>query len=128
MPKEGFSVITITEQAYEKARSMYGQKVKSGVENKSFSRYVNDLIVDRIEADENLSFMAPFMQKAFLQGNSIMIKDNKIGRIAEVQVHGKELVCLYCKKNDCVHVGFAYAIPEVYRVMSVQRGKGKVTK
>ena len=104
MPKEGFSVITITEQAYEKARSMYGQKVKSGVENKSFSRYVNDLIVDRIEADENLSFMAPFMQKAFLQGNSIMIKDNKIGRIAEVQVHGKELVCLYCKKNDCVHV------------------------
>ena len=128
MPKEGFSVITITEQAYEKARSMYGQKVKSGVENKSFSRYVNDLIVDRIEADENLSFMAPFMQKAFLQGNSIMIKDNKIGRIAEVQVHGKELVCLYCKKNDCVHVGFAYAIPEVYRVMSVQRGKGKITK
>ena len=128
MPKEGFSVITITEQAYEKARSMYGQKVKSGVENKSFSRYVNDLIVDRIEADENLSFMAPFMQKAFLQGNSIMIKDNKIGRIAEVQVHGKELVCLYCKKNDCVHVGFAYAIPEVYRVMSVQRGKGKVVK
>ena len=128
MPKEGFSVITITEQAYEKARSMYGQKVKSGVENKSFSRYVNDLIVDRIEADENLSFMAPFMQKAFLQGNSIMIKDNKIGRIAEVQVHVKELVCLYCKKNDCVHVGFAYAIPEVYRVMSVQRGKGKVTK
>ena len=128
MPKEGFSVITITEQAYEKARLMYGQKVKSGVENKSFSRYVNDLIVDRIEADENLSFMAPFMQKAFLQGNSIMIKDNKIGRIAEVQVHGKELVCLYCKKNDCVHVGFAYAIPEVYRVMSVQRGKGKITK
>ena len=121
MPKEGFSVITITEQAYEKARSMYGQKVKSGVENKSFSRYVNDLIVDRIEADENLSFMAPFMQKAFLQGNSIMIKDNKIGRIAEVQVHGKELVCLYCKKNDCVHVGFAYAIPEVYRVMKLQR-------
>ena len=121
MPKEGFSVITITEQAYEKARSMYGQKVKSGAENKSFSRYVNDLIVDRIEADENLSFMAPFMQKAFLQCNSIMIKDNKIGRIAEVQVHGKELVCLYCKKKDCVHVGFAYAIPEVYRVMKLQR-------
>ena len=71
--------------------------------------------------------MAPFMQKA-PQGNSIMIKDNKIGRLVEVQVHGKELVCLYCKKNDCVHVGFAYAIPEVYRVMSVQRGNGKITK
>jgi hypothetical protein len=121
MPKEGFSVITITELANEKARSMYRQKVKSGGENKSFSRYVNDLIIDRIEVDENLSFMAPFMQKAFLQGNSIMIKDNKIGRIVEVQVHGKELVCLNCKKKDCVHVGFACAIPEVYRVMKLQR-------
>ena len=50
-----------------------------------------------------------------------MIKYNKIGRIAEVQVHGKELVCLYCKKNDCVHVGFAYPIPEVYRVMKLQK-------
>ena len=121
MPKEGFSVITITEQAHEKARSMYLQKVKSGEENKSFSRYINDMIMDRIEADENLSLMAPFMQKVGLQDNSIMIKDNKIGRLTEVQVHGKELVCLHCNKKDCVHVGFAYSIPEVYRVMKLQK-------
>ena len=123
MPKKGFSAITITELAHDKAKSMYLQKVKSGQERKSFSRYVNDIITDRVEADENLSLIAPFMQKVSLLGNSIMIKDNKIGRLVEVQVRGREIVCMYCNKKDCAHVGFVYAIPEVYRVMSIQKGK-----
>src|SRR5579875_620209 len=124
MPKEGFSVITITQEVHDKARTRYIQKVKSGqVEsNKSFSRYINDLILHVIEADENLSLQAPFMQKIGLQDNSIMIKDNKIGRIVEVQVHGKDLLCMLDERKDCVHVGFACAIPEVYRLMAERRG------
>lgn len=122
MPKDGFSVITITQDAYDRARQRYEKKVKSGqLENKSFSKYVNDLIIENIEADESLSLQAPMMQKVGLEGNSIMIKDSKIGRIVEVQVHGKELICMHDEKKDCVHVGYAYAIPEVYRVMS-ERG------
>jgi hypothetical protein len=123
MPKEGFSVITITQEAHDKARTRYNQKLKLGqVEaNKSFSRYVNDLIVEKVEEDENLARQAPFMQKVGLQDNSIMIKDNKIGRIAEVQVRGKDLVCMLDDRKDCVHVGFAYAIPDVYRVISERR-------
>ena len=123
MPKQGFSAITITELAHDKAKSMYLQKVKSGEEHKSFSRYINDIITDRVEADESLSLILPFMQKVNLLGNSIMIKDNKVGRLVEVQVRGKQIVCLYCNKKDCVHVGFAYAIPEVYRVMSPRMGR-----
>jgi hypothetical protein len=121
MPKEGFSVITITQQAHDKAKQRYNQKVRAEKLSKSFSKYVNDLIIETIEADENLSLSAPFMQKIGLQDNSIMIKDNKIGRIVEVQVHGKDLICMYDEKKDCMHVGYAYAIPEVYRVMSERR-------
>src|SRR5487761_1196607 len=111
MPKEGFNVITITQQAHDKAKTRYAQKVKAGQleGNKSFSRYINDIIMEVVEADESFALQAPFMQKEGLDGNSIMIKDNKIGRIAEVQVHGKELVCMLDERKDCVHVGFAYA-------------------
>ena len=121
MPKEGFSVITITQQAHDKAKERYKQKVRVEKLSKSFSKYVNDLIIETIEADENLSLSAPFMQKIGLEGNSIMIKDNKIGRIVEVQVHGKDLICMLDEKKDCVHVGYACAIPEVYRLMSERR-------
>lgn len=122
MPKEGFNVITITSEAHDKARARYNQKVKSKeVADKSFSRYVNDLIVEHVQADENLALQAPFMQKIGLQDNSIMIKDNKIGRIVEVQVHGKDLMCMLDERKDCVHVGYAYAIPEVYRIISERK-------
>lgn len=121
MPKEGFSVITITQQAHDKAKQRYAQKSKAGPVARSFSKYVNDLIIEAIEADENLSLQAPFMQKIGLEGNSIMIKDNKIGRIVEVQVHGKDLVCMYDEKKDCAHVGYAYAIPEVYKILSERK-------
>ena len=121
MPKEGFSVITITQQVHDKAKQRYNQKVKAEKLHKSFSKYVNDLILETIEADENLSLAAPFIQKIGMEGNSIMLKDNKIGRIVEVQVHGKDLICMLDEKKDCVHVGYAYAIPEVYRVISERR-------
>ena len=126
MPKEGFSVITITQLAHDKAKQRYDKKQKTGqLENKSFSKFVNDLIIESIEADENLSLQAPMMQKIGLQDNSIMIKDNKIGRIVEVQVHGKDLICMLDERKDCVHVGYAYAIPEVYRLMSERGGKSR---
>ena len=126
LPKEGFSVITITQLAYEKAKQRYDKKLKIGqLEKKSFSKYVNDLILESIEADENLSLQAPFMQTIGLEDSSIMIKDNKIGRIVEVQVRGKDLVCMLDEKKDCVHVGYAYAIPEVYRLMSERGGKSR---
>lgn len=124
MPKEGYSVVTITEEAHQRAHSFYHRQVKSGqLDGKSFSRYVNDLIMDRIEADEALSRVAPFMQKIGLQDNSILLRDNKLGRMVEIQIRGKELICFFCQKNDCAHVGFSYAIPEVYRVMSMQKGR-----
>jgi hypothetical protein len=122
MPKEGFSVVTITQEAYDRAHARYNQKLRSKeTDGKSFSRYVNDIIIEKIEEDENLALQAPFMQKVGMQDNSIMIKDNKAGRIAEVQIHGKDLICMLDEKKDCVHVGYAYAIPEVYRVMSERR-------
>ncbi len=116
-------MITITQQAHDKAKTRYNQKLRLGqvAAKKSFSRYVNDLIIEKVEEDENLARQAPFMQKVGMQDNSIMIKDNKIGRIVEVQVRGKDLVCMLDDKKDCVHVGFAYAIPDVYRVMSERR-------
>ncbi|MGI0078275.1 MAG: hypothetical protein ACRECH_01480 [Nitrososphaerales archaeon] len=122
MPKEGFSVITITQQVHDRAKTRYNQKIKTGqVQDKSFSRFINDIIMDVIEADANLALRAPFMQKIGLEGNSIMIKDNKIERIVEVQIRGKDLVCMLDERKDCAHVGYAYSIPDVYRVMSEKR-------
>jgi hypothetical protein len=119
MPKPGFTAVTITQQAHDKARQRYNQKVKLEKLSKSFSKYVNDIIIEKVEADQVLALAAPHIEKSALVGSSILLKDNKLGRMVEVQVRGKErdLFCMLDKRNDCVHVGFSYAIPQVYLIM-----------
>ncbi len=97
MPKEGLFVITIYSFVYDKARSRYEQQLKSGqINGKSSSKYVHDFILETIEADEALSLAAPHIEKSALVGNSILLKDRKLGRMVEVQVRGAErdLFCL----------------------------------
>lgn len=38
-------------------------------------------------------------------------------RMTLLLVAGKELRCDVDETSDCVHVGFAYSLPKVYRVM-----------
>jgi hypothetical protein len=48
--------------------------------------------------------------------------DNRIGRIVECVVKEGELYCLNCQSLNCVHIGYSWAIPEVYKIMNL---KGK---
>lgn len=54
----------------------------------------------------------------------IYIKDNRTGRIAELTFRNDSWFCDLDSSDNCVHIGFAWAIPKVYRVM-VASGKRK---
>jgi len=54
--------------------------------------------------------------------NIIFIKDKKNGRVAPVRVVIKEngqydLFCEFDQRNDCMHVGFVFALPEFYKIL-----------
>ena len=55
----------------------------------------------------------PYME-SYLYQNRVVLKDNKRNRIAEVMLKEGELQCLLDERADCVHVGFAYSLPELY--------------
>ena len=61
---------------------------------------------------------APFMEKILIDHNSVIIKDNKRNRIVEITLHDNELHCLLDDRNDCVHVGFVYSLPELYFMLT----------
>jgi hypothetical protein len=51
--------------------------------------------------------------------DSVILKDvRKDGRLIEVQIRNKSLKCLYDNNSDCIHVGFALALPEVRKVLN----------
>ena len=120
MPKPGFKSITVSENVYERFFNAF-LKNKKELEFKgitSFSGYLTSMIEEIMKKYEANGLHAPFMEKILTDHNSIIIKDNKRNQIVEITLHDNELQCLLDDRNDCVHVGFVYSLPEFYFMLT----------
>ena len=116
MPKPGFKSITVSENVYRKFFNAYA-KNKKELEFKgitSFSGYLTSMMEEMMKRYEANDLQAPFMEKILIDHDSVILKDNKKNRIVEISLRNNELQCLLDDRNDCVHVGFVYSLPELY--------------
>jgi len=119
MPKSGFKSITVSEYVYRKFFDVY-EKSKKDLEMKgitSFSGYLTSMMEELMQKYEVFAKYAPMMEKIAVDDNRVVVKDNRKNRIAEVQIKNGELYCMLDEKNDCVHVGFVYSLPEVCKTL-----------
>ena len=120
MPKPGFKSITVSENVYGRFFNAF-LKNKKELEFKgitSFSGYLTSMIEEIMKKYEANGLHAPFMEKILIDHSSIIIKDNKRNQIVEITLHDNELQCLLDDRNDCVHVGFVYSLPEFYFMLT----------
>ena len=111
MPYKGYQAITISQGIYEKV------KLKAQKENKSISSYASEVLACYIEADEKLSRYAPFIEVVGFEGNSVVLRDHKLDSIIDVRLYDKKLLCVHDEAEDCMHVSFCHALPQVRRVL-----------
>jgi hypothetical protein len=85
----------------------------------SFASFVSELALIELERRNMLKEAAFISLAAAPDGNSVFLRDSrKENKIFEVQIRpDKKLRCIQDKDNDCVHVGFALALPEVRRAL-----------
>ena len=124
MPKKGV-VVTFKESAYNRMREEYEKHAKGRL---TFTTWLTNYILDKLEEDELLRVYAPALEFIGISDTdgTIFVRDHFIDRIVEIETHdqgiGKRfLYCRYCERDDCLHVGFCFAIKEVNKVM-VKRG------
>ena len=120
MPKAGFKSITISETVYDKFNKVY-QNNKQDLTMKgvnSFSGYLTYMLEDAMQKDKTFATYAPKIEKISVDDDRVILKDNIKNRIAEVAVQMGELYCQLCDEKDCVHVGFVFSLPDVYRVLN----------
>ncbi|MEM4275249.1 MAG: hypothetical protein QW776_00585 [Candidatus Nitrosocaldus sp.] len=123
MPAKGWKTLTITEELYKRLHNRWKEENKPMI---PFTPWVSQYILENLEEDEMLLRYAPGLEFISITGNVVDIADRFIDRIVEVEIHdqgiGKRfLYCRYCERDDCLHVGFAFAIREVNKVL-VERG------
>ena len=122
MPKEGFKSITVSETVYNKFFDVY-QKNKEDLLMKgvnSFSGYVTYMLEEMMQKDKTFARYAPKIEKISVDEDRVILKDTIENRIAEVALQRGELYCQLCEDKNCVHVGFAWAIPEVYELLNAK--------
>jgi len=120
MPKPGFKSITISEVVYDKFNQVY-QKNRDELTMKgvnSFAGYVTYLLEDVMKKDKTFARYAPKLEKISVDSDRIILKDNIKNRIAEVTIQNNELYCLLCEEKACVHIGYVFALPDVYEVLN----------
>lgn len=120
MPRSDRSMIVtlrvgVTERITQKhAKELKNRPVDT---NKDTGGYVNDLLEYILDKDEFLKVYAPSISLIGIQDNVIFLKDNNLkNNIIEIYLKDRELYCQYDKKQDCKHIKYAFAIPEIAKL------------
>jgi hypothetical protein len=116
MPKPGFKSITVSDYVYRKFFEVY-EKSRRDLELKgitSFSGYLTSVMEEMMIKYEAFANHIPLIEKIAIDSDRVILKDNKCNRIIEVLFRNDELHCLLDESSDCIHIGFAYSLPELY--------------
>jgi hypothetical protein len=115
---KGWSPISVTVELYDRLNDIYESDNKRP-ENQKFSPWINTILQKFADHSQALKQYGPFLEFKDTSENMIHIFDHKLNKSIDVYINGKkkELQCETDKKTDCLHVGFCFAIPEVYKVL-----------
>jgi hypothetical protein len=125
----GYKNIAIKEFVFNKLWELYQKQENPKVV--AFTTWLTEYLLENLEEDDYLQRYSPGLSFISAQENVVYIKDYFIDRIVEVEVHAQEskrfLYCRYCNKDDCLHIGFCFAIREVNKIL-VDKGFKKPRK
>lgn len=86
--------------------------------NLSFATFISESALIELERRKILREAQVISLVGFGE-NTVILKDlRKDGRLIEVQIINRNLRCITEDKSDCIHVGFALALPEVRKILN----------
>ena len=119
MPKKGFKSYALREKLYNFWKNEYDDNKddlhKIGIT--SFSAYITS-IVNKFVNNSIQNSNESFMSMIYLKDNLLGIQDNIQNRTVDLLIKDGKITCLVDDKDDCVHVGFAYSIPSVNKLLN----------
>lgn len=121
MPDPGFKTITFRNSILERANA--AKERSDQTKGMQLGPFIMSLVDEAISYREVIKECGP-LQFISVEGDSVFVKDRGTRKIAELQIEKDgSLFCVIDEKKDCVHVGFALAIPQVHRaILNARKG------
>jgi hypothetical protein len=116
--KKGWLTVQVREEVKNNLLELYN-KDKKRPSNQKFTAYLDLMLKNTIEFTKQITEYGAFLEFISAIDNHIAVKDNTINRLITIYINSKrkELQCDFCEKNDCLHIGFCFAVPEIYKVL-----------
>jgi hypothetical protein len=117
MPQPGQKTVTVSGKILSRLEELYNsEKVKRP--SLSFASFISESALIELER-RNILREAQQISIVGFGDDSVILKDvRKKDRLIEVQIRNRRLKCISEDKFDCIHVGFALALPEVRKVLN----------
>lgn len=117
LPQPGQKTVTVSGNALTQLEANYRvEKVKRP--NLSFATFISESALIELERRKILK-EARFISFVSFGDDTVILKDvRKDGRLIEVQIRNRKLKCISEDKFDCIHVGFALALPELRKQLT----------
>lgn len=117
MPKPGQKTITVSGKSLSELEQKYSIE-KRKRPNLSFASFVSESALIELERRRMLR-EAQFISLMGFTDDTVILKDvRKRGRLIEVQIRNRNVKCISEDSSDCIHVGFALALPEVRKALN----------
>lgn len=120
MPKAKFRSITVSEATFnhmnytwECCKKDYAAK---GVF--SFSGYITHHLSELIKQDSISAKYPSLIDTISIDNDRILLNDRIKKRIAELAIVKNKLFCYLCNRDNCIHVGFAYSLYQIYEKLN----------
>ena len=104
--------VMVRQQIYEKIRKKAEEKKVTLVD------YVNEMLLLNVEKDDFLKEYAPYLNKIAIDEDTVILRDEKIKKIVEIVYKNDKFSCSVDEKNDCIHIHFVLALPEITKLRS----------
>ena len=107
--------LNLYDNVANRLQELLDQDVRHKAKSESYDSFVNEFIWYHIKEQDVLRRYGPFLTWMGAYDNIFSVYDYKLGKTVEIQVADKELYCREDDTTNCVHIGFCYAVPEVYK-------------
>lgn len=117
LPHSGQKTVTVSKKSFEKLNKLYVTE-RTKQPNLSFASFISESALVELERRKILR-EAQLVSLIGFGDDSVILKDaRKENQLIEVQIRDKKLKCITEGRSDCIHVGFALALPEVRKALN----------
>jgi hypothetical protein len=117
LPQRGQKTITVSGKALKKLEQKY-QLERTKQPKLSFASFIAESAIIELERRQILREAQLISLIGFGEDTVILKDEKKENRLIEVQIRDKKPKCITDNKFDCIHVGFALALPEVRKALN----------